>query len=151
MSHPSSEKEDQSISSTDIVEGSNHDEKLHSESEKDDAIEEASSDGDHEPNEKGRELEQTKSYATSAVTRTDSHVDAAQEKKPWYKNINPLRWGKIPAVPTERTVSREYYASFLSLVYFQWMAPMMSVRFPVLHFFRTLELVLLCLVFPSLC
>jgi hypothetical protein len=73
------------------------------------------------------ELRQTKSYATttSAATRTESNVEP--KKKPWYKNYNPLRWGGIPPVPETRQVSREYNAPFLSLVYFQWMAPLMSV------------------------
>jgi len=74
-------------------------------------------------------LQQTKSYATdaSALSRTDSQVDVPAIKKPWYKKINPLKWGKIPPVPETRRVSREYNAPFLSLVYFQWMAPLMSV------------------------
>lgn len=69
----------------------------------------------------------TKSYATdaSAVTGTESHVEEPQ--KPWYKQINPLRWGEIPPVPETRGVSREYGASFLSLLYFQWAAPIMHV------------------------
>jgi ATP-binding cassette subfamily C (CFTR/MRP) protein 1 len=80
-------------------------------------------------NEKRPNIDRTKSYATttSVVTRTDSHVDEQVEKKPWYKQVNPLRWGSTPPVPETRKVSREYHASFLSLVYFQWMAPIMSV------------------------
>ena len=79
--------------------------------------------------ERSPEFHRMKSYATttSAVTRTDSHVDTPAAKKPWYKNLNPLRWGRIPPVPETRSVSREYTAPFLSLVYFQWMAPLMSV------------------------
>jgi ATP-binding cassette, subfamily C (CFTR/MRP), member 1 len=78
-------------------------------------------------------LEQTKSYATttSAVTT----VPEPAKKKPWYRKINPLRWSAAPPVPTTRGVSREYSASFLSLVYFQWMAPIMSVSSP--HFGNT--------------
>jgi len=80
-------------------------------------------------------LDHTKSYATdaSALTRTDSNVDAPPKNKPWYKKVNPLKWGKIPPVPAARGVSREYNASFLSLVYFQWMAPLMSVSFSMLQ------------------
>jgi ATP-binding cassette subfamily C (CFTR/MRP) protein 1 len=76
--------------------------------------------------EKRPQLQQTKSYATtvSAVTRTESNVE---QPKPWYKNYNPLRWGGIPPVPETRQVCREYNAPFLSLVYFQWIAPLMSV------------------------
>jgi ATP-binding cassette subfamily C (CFTR/MRP) protein 1 len=88
-----------------------------------------------EVQEKRPGLEHTKSYATtaSAMTRTESHLEEIK-KKPWYKKVNPLRWGKVPPVPETRTVSREYNAPFLSLIYFQWMAPMMSARLaPHLH------------------
>jgi ATP-binding cassette subfamily C (CFTR/MRP) protein 1 len=85
------------------------------------------SEKEHIEKEKRPVLQQTKSYATttSAVTRTESNVE--QPKKRWYKKLNPLRWGGIPPVPETRQVCREYNAPFLSLVYFQWMAPLMSV------------------------
>jgi len=70
-------------------------------------------------------LEQTKSYATTASAAL-SQPEAVIHKK-WYQKLNPLKWGGIPPVPEQRTVSREYNAPFLSLVYFQWMAPLMSV------------------------
>lgn len=60
-------------------------------------------------------------------------VDAT--KKKWYRNLNPVRWQKIPPVPEQRSVSHEYGASFLSLVTFQWMAPLMKVGY-----LRSLEL-----------
>ncbi|KAI9375909.1 P-loop containing nucleoside triphosphate hydrolase protein [Aspergillus egyptiacus] len=49
----------------------------------------------------------------------------------WYRRLtlNPLRLQKIPPVPEQRSVSREYGASFLSLVYFQWMSPLMKVGY----------------------
>lgn len=81
------------------------------------------------------DLKLTKSHATdtSAVSGATSSV-APPAKKPWYKNLNPLRWGGIPPVPTERKVSREYKAGFLSLVTFQWMTPLMTVRaLPATH------------------
>lgn len=79
------------------------------------------------PDEEKTGLEPAPTYATtaSAVTRPESQMPP--KKKPWYKTPNPLRWGKIPPVPEARTVSREYNAPFLSLVYFQWIAPIMSV------------------------
>ena len=82
---------------------------------------------EHTGEEKRADLQQTRSYATttSAVTRTESNVE--QPNKRWYKKLNPLRWGGIPPVPETRQVSREYNAPFLSLVYFQWMAPLMTV------------------------
>lgn len=79
--------------------------------------------------EKSPQLQKTKkNYATtttSGKSRTGSNIDTT--KKPWYKNLHPLKLGGIPPVPKIRQVSREYNASFLSLVYFQWMAPLMSV------------------------
>lgn len=88
------------------------------------------SENEHVEKDKKPALQHTKSYATttSAVTRTESNVEPP--KKPWYKYYNPLRWGKIPPVPETRQVCREYNAPFLSLVYFQWMAPLMSVSHP---------------------
>jgi ATP-binding cassette, subfamily C (CFTR/MRP), member 1 len=47
---------------------------------------------------------------------------------PWHHKINPLR-GKIPPVPTERKVSREYGANFFSLLIFQWINPIMTVGY----------------------
>jgi ATP-binding cassette subfamily C (CFTR/MRP) protein 1 len=72
------------------------------------------------------DVSRTKSYATDAsvVTGTESHVE--EPKKSWYKQLNPMRWGEIPPVPETRGVSKEYTASFLSLVYFQWMSPVMA-------------------------
>jgi hypothetical protein len=73
------------------------------------------------------QLQQAKSYATTASAVTTTHSQIEPPKRPWYRNYNPLRWGKIPPVPKTRQVCREYNAPFLSLVYFQWMAPLMSV------------------------
>ena len=71
-------------------------------------------------------LQQTKSYATtaSAVSQTSQPV---HEKKPWYKTANPLRWGTPPPIPETRGVSKEHNASFLSMLFFGWIGPMMSV------------------------
>ena len=76
---------------------------------------------------KGRAtLQQTKSYATtaSAVSQISQPI---QQKQPWFKTINPLRWGNPPPVPETRGVSKEYSASFLSMLYFGWVGPLMSV------------------------
>ncbi|GJN85930.1 hypothetical protein PLIIFM63780_009505 [Purpureocillium lilacinum] len=100
---------------------------------------EASS-GDDEKIEKGpediggrsrpNELNLTKSYATDASAATAATAAAAQNvHKPWYKKMNPLRWGGIPKVPDERLVSREYQAGFFSKLTFQWMTPLMSTGY----------------------
>lgn len=79
--------------------------------------------------EKRPEAERLRSYATntSGFTRTDSHVEVVAPKKPWFERANPLRWGGIPPVPESRGPSREHTAGFFSLVYFQWIAPLMAV------------------------
>ncbi|KAL3428313.1 ABC transporter family protein [Phlyctema vagabunda] len=93
----------------------------------------SSSPGSHgslsEPSEKRPELQHTKSNATtaSALTRTGTNVQP--EPKIWYKTFNPLKWGSIPPVPEARQVSREYTASFFSLVYFQWIGPLMTTGY----------------------
>lgn len=121
-------------------ETTNHDEPLDVDNEEKDYIE-VSADGDpsshggseKDYDEKGLrpDVHRTKSYATttSAVTRTESNASAPPQKKAWYRQINPVRWGGVPPVPEVRGASREYTASFFSLVYFQWMAPIMSVRY----------------------
>ncbi len=73
-------------------------------------------------------LEQSKSYATTASALSGATVSTTEpEKKSWYKNLNPLRWGALSPPPQERAISREYGAGFLSMMTFQWMAPLMSV------------------------
>ncbi|KAL2760620.1 hypothetical protein ACRALDRAFT_2056656, partial [Sodiomyces alcalophilus JCM 7366] len=74
-------------------------------------------------------LRATESQATQTSRVTSTRSRTVVEHKPWYKTPNPLRWGRIPPVPTERTVSREHTAGFFSLLVFQWMAPLMSVGY----------------------
>lgn len=90
------------------------------------AISSTDSLSEKESTQKRAKLEQIKSYATS-----NSAFSQAVEEPPTkgrHQNLNPLKWGKIPPVPEEREVCREYNAGFFSLVYFQWIAPLMSVR-----------------------
>ena len=72
----------------------------------------------------------TRSTAFSATTDFDNEDDdPVTKRKPWYrKGLNPLRWGSLPPIPKERSTSREYEASFLSRLTFQWMSPLMAVR-----------------------
>lgn len=74
----------------------------------------------------------------------ESLTAAPAEKKPWYKRLNPLKRSTPPPIPKERIVSREYGASFLSLLTFQWMAPIMSTGYQ-----RPLELNDIWLVNPD--
>ncbi|KAJ5681964.1 uncharacterized protein N7477_001904 [Penicillium maclennaniae] len=51
------------------------------------------------------------------------------DKRKWNRKLNPLRWATPPPVPEERAPSREYGASFFSIVTFQWMSPLMRVGY----------------------
>jgi len=61
-----------------------------------------------------------------------------RKKKKWYKKLNPLKWGPKPPVPEIRIVSREYNASIFSRLTFQWMAPLMTVRYTPAAVFQRL-------------
>lgn len=83
-------------------------------------------------------LEKVTSSATTAseASALPPHKTYEEpEKRPWYRRLNPLRRGPVPPVPEERTVCREYNASFLSIVLFHWITPLMTVGYK-----RTLEL-----------
>lgn len=77
-------------------------------------------------------LAATRSYATDASVTT-SHAAIQHESKPWYKKVNPMRWGGIPEIPKERIISKEYQAGFFSRLTFQWMNPLMTVSLPLHH------------------
>ena len=75
------------------------------------------------------EIEATRTMTQTTTTSSvmgESKSPEASPPKPWYKRLNPLKPSRKPPIPNERTVSREYGASFLSLLTFQWMAPLMS-------------------------
>lgn len=71
-------------------------------------------------------IRSTTSELTEVTTAATNASKPPQQKKKWYHKINPLRYGKIPPVPKERTISREYHAGFFSMVYFQWINPLMT-------------------------
>lgn len=94
-----------------------------------DEIEEA--DDDEEGEESGRpNLALTKSYATDTSAATAA-VDFNEEysKRPWYRKLNPLRWGGIRPIPEESIVCREYKAGFFSQLIFNWMTPFMTTGY----------------------
>ncbi|KAL1881140.1 hypothetical protein VTK73DRAFT_4587 [Phialemonium thermophilum] len=75
-------------------------------------------------------LDRTRSYATEtsvATATTSRHGD--RKPKPWYKTVNPLRWGRVRPVPKERTTCPEYKAGFFSMLFFQWMQPLMTTGY----------------------
>lgn len=81
--------------------------------------------------------ESTESYATNASVDITAEVTQTPTK-PWYRTLNPLRWGGIPPIPDERNVSPEYKAGFLSLLTFGWITPMMVVSSAPAHLSRKL-------------
>ncbi|RDW76860.1 ATP-binding cassette transporter YOR1 [Aspergillus mulundensis] len=66
-----------------------------------------------------------------AGSETESTASVDPKTQKWYRrfSLNPLRWQSIPPVPEQRSVSREYGASFFSIASFQWMAPLMKVGY----------------------
>ena len=56
-------------------------------------------------------------------------AEKRSQKAPWHHRINPFRSRNIPPVPKERVLSREYNASFFSLLVFQWINPIMTVGY----------------------
>lgn len=101
------------------------------------------SSSNHKQKEEGR----TEVHRTVTATTTASTLSVELQpkgKRPWYKRLHPLKRSTKPPIPKERSVSREYGASFLSLLTFQWMAPLMSTGYQ-----RTLELNDIWLVNPN--
>lgn len=69
-----------------------------------------------------------KESASNSSASTDSTSEDTQlQTKPWYKTLNPLRWGGIPPVPDERIISPEHNAGIFSRLTFGWVTPLMVV------------------------
>ncbi|GAB0135414.1 hypothetical protein EsDP_00003754 [Epichloe bromicola] len=72
----------------------------------------------------------TKSHATDASVATGAPSTVQPPpSKPWYKQMNPLRWGRVPPVPRERMTSREHGAGVFSKLTFHWMTPLMTTGY----------------------
>jgi ATP-binding cassette, subfamily C (CFTR/MRP), member 1 len=79
----------------------------------------------------GAGLEKVESAVTDFTDASSAaYPEAAkdEEKLPWHRRINPLRRNP-PPIPEERAVCREYNASFLSLLTFQWINPLMTTGY----------------------
>ncbi|GIJ82162.1 hypothetical protein Asppvi_000667 [Aspergillus pseudoviridinutans] len=59
---------------------------------------------------------------------TKDQVTPQPQLSKWRK-LNPLRLQKVPPVPSERQVTREYGANILSRIFFEWMTPFMKVGY----------------------
>lgn len=93
---------------------------------------------------KEAQLHVQRTVTATTTTSTLTVESQPNEVKPWYKRLHPLKRSIKPPVPKERRISREYGAPFLSLLTFQWMAPLMSTGYQ-----RTLELNDIWLVNPK--
>jgi len=71
----------------------------------------------------------TQTTGTSAAASTADAEAQAPRKRTWGERLNPLKRKKPIPVPEERQPSREYKAKFFSVLYFQWMAPLMNVGY----------------------
>ncbi|KFA61277.1 hypothetical protein S40285_05521 [Stachybotrys chlorohalonatus IBT 40285] len=86
-------------------------------------------DGDAANDRQRPALNTIKSYATGTSAATRTSTLGVTEQRPWYRNLNPLKWGDAPPLPEERMVSREYNAGFFSKLTFEWMSPLMTTGY----------------------
>ncbi|PYI28928.1 putative ABC multidrug transporter [Aspergillus indologenus CBS 114.80] len=83
--------------------------------------------------------EEGKSQVTEFATSSGStQLDSENEKhnqlervpaKTARRSLNPLRLQKVPPIPEARAVSKEYGASIISRVTFQWIAPLIKTGY----------------------
>jgi len=58
--------------------------------------------------------------------------EGVNPKQSWWRKkrqFNPLRWGPVPPIPTQMSVSKEADAGFLSKTTFAWVGPLMRVGY----------------------
>ena len=66
--------------------------------------------------------------STNAPSVNGEPSSAKAQKVSWSRWLNPLKRNRPPPLPNQRQVSREYTASFFSILTWQWIAPLMTVR-----------------------
>ncbi|KAK3500077.1 P-loop containing nucleoside triphosphate hydrolase protein [Neurospora hispaniola] len=82
-----------------------------------------------ENDEKRAELNRMRTNATNTSVTTAATIHPHVKPKPWYKQPNPLRWGKIEPIPETRRPSPEYNAGFFRSLFFSWMGPLMTTGY----------------------
>ncbi|KAJ4418296.1 ATP-binding cassette transporter yor1 [Neurospora sp. IMI 360204] len=82
-----------------------------------------------ENDEKRAELNRMRTNATNTSVTTAATIHPHVQPKPWYKQPNPLRWGKIEPIPETRRPSPEYNAGFFKSLFFSWMGPLMATGY----------------------
>lgn len=106
-------------------------------------VDQIEDDSDLEAQQMDLEKHPGKATAPRALTRTQSayteatddatSTKSAKRKRTLWQRVNPLKRNP-PPVPERRAPSREYRAPFLSMLYFQWVSPILTVGYK-----RTLE------------
>jgi ATP-binding cassette subfamily C (CFTR/MRP) protein 1 len=91
---------------------------------------ESSSNGDDVSKEKRLRVQRTESNwtqgtGTSYASSVQQDQGPAPRKQTWGEKLNPLKSRYPPPVPSERIPSREHQAGFFSVLYFQWINPLM--------------------------
>ncbi|QIX00048.1 hypothetical protein AMS68_005565 [Peltaster fructicola] len=71
----------------------------------------------------------TQTTGTSVGTEWSERPSDPPRKRKWSERINPLKQKYPPPIPKKRTPSREQKAGFFSLMYFQWINPLMTVGY----------------------
>ncbi|KAF7562107.1 hypothetical protein G7046_g2035 [Stylonectria norvegica] len=120
-----------------VIQPTNEERPIDSDDDRIDKYSEKDHEGLNNKESDGADLKTTRTDASAATTatRVTTTSQAPPKKKPWYKRLNPLRWGAPPPTPNERLISREYQAGFFSVLTFQWVNPLMTTGYK-----RSLEL-----------
>ncbi|PWW76320.1 P-loop containing nucleoside triphosphate hydrolase protein [Tuber magnatum] len=69
---------------------------------------------------------------TDGVIQETTGGEGVKPKQSWWRRkrqLNPLRWGPVPPIPTQMSVSKEADAGFFSRITFAWIGPLMSVGY----------------------
>lgn len=67
----------------------------------------------------------TQGTGTSRTSSVQPDHELAPRKQTWSEKLNPLKSRYPPPIPSERIPSREHKAGFFSVLYFQWINPLM--------------------------
>ena len=76
----------------------------------------------------GREKDLDTSATTSSSTGATEPSSVKAQKAPWLRWLNPLKKNRPPPPPNQQKISREYDAGLFSLLTWQLIAPLMTVR-----------------------
>ncbi|KAE9379682.1 putative ABC transporter [Stipitochalara longipes BDJ] len=79
--------------------------------------------------ERMRSNQMTTTDKSVASSTSQSDMVQAPRERALKDKLNPFKRKNLPPVPAERVVTKEYQAGFFSTLYFQWIAPLISVGY----------------------